>query len=182
MNQRGVTAAVAVLALGTAVGACGSSSKSSSASSSSSGSGAAQTAPSSSTSNAMAAAKAKGVKVSLRKVKVGKVLTGPNGHTVYLFEKDKGGKSACYGKCAKVWSPLTTTGTPQPGKGLKASLLATSKRRDGMKQVTYGGHPLYYYEDDKKPGTTEGEGSKEFGAEWYVVGANGKKIEPAKGS
>ena len=43
--------------------------------------------------------------------------------------------------------------------------------------MTYGGHPLYYYDDDKKPGTTEGEGSKEFGAEWYAVGANGKKVE-----
>jgi predicted lipoprotein with Yx(FWY)xxD motif len=110
-------------------------------------------------------------------VSFGKVLTGPNGHTVYLFQKDAGTTSKCYRKCARVWAPLTTSGNPRAGRGLKRSLLATSKRKDGMRQVTYGGHPLYYYDDDKKPGTTKGEGSKEFGAEWYAVGANGKKVE-----
>jgi predicted lipoprotein with Yx(FWY)xxD motif len=179
MSQRGMVAAVAAVGLATAVGACGNSSKSTS-SSAAAPAGSAQTAASP---NGASAAKAKGVSVSLRKVKIGTVLTGPNGHTVYLFEKDKGKKSACYGKCAKVWSPLTSSGKPRAGMGLKASLLSTSKRTDGTMQVTYGGHPLYYYEDDKKPGTTEGEGSKEFGAEWYVVGANGKKIEkPGKKS
>jgi predicted lipoprotein with Yx(FWY)xxD motif len=119
------------------------------------------------------------VKVSLTKVSFGKVLVGPNAHTVYLFLKDKGTTSACNGKCAKVWSPLTTSGQPQAGSGLKAALIGTTKRKDGNTQVTYGGHPLYYYEDDKRPGTTNGEGSKEFGAEWYAVGANGKKVEKA---
>jgi predicted lipoprotein with Yx(FWY)xxD motif len=127
------------------------------------------------------AAQPKGVVVSLRRVSFGKVLTGPNGHTVYLFLKDKGTTSRCNGKCAHVWSPLTTTGEPQAGAGLHASLLATSKRSDGATQITYGGHPLYYYEDDKKAGTTKGEGSKEFGAEWYAVDAKGKKLEK-KGS
>jgi predicted lipoprotein with Yx(FWY)xxD motif len=173
MNQRGMVAAVAVAGLATAVGACGNSSKSSSSASSGGGT---QTSASSGASTTPAT-KPNGAKVSLAKVSFGKVLTGPSGHTVYLFLKDKGTTSQCNGKCAKVWSPLTTTGKPQAGAGLKASLLATSKRKDGTTQVTYGGHPLYYYEDDKKPGTTEGEGSKEFGAEWYAVGANGKKVE-----
>ena len=182
MSQRGVVAAVAAVGLATAVGACGNSSNSTSSSASARGGYAQPTAPAGSA-NSASAAKAKGVKVSLRKVALGKVVTGPNGHTVYLFMKDVGTTSKCYGKCAKVWSPLTTSGRPQAGTGLKASLLSTSKRTDGTMQVTYGGHPLYYYEDDKKPGTTKGEGSKEFGAEWYVVGANGKKIEkPGKKS
>jgi predicted lipoprotein with Yx(FWY)xxD motif len=175
MNQRGMVAAVAVVGVATAVGACGNSSKSSS--SSSSGGGAQTSAPSGASTTA--SAKTNGVKVSLGKVSFGKVLTGPNSHTVYLFLKDKGTTSQCTGKCAMVWSPLTTTGKPQAGAGLTASLLSTSKRKDGTTQVTYGGHPLYYYEDDKKPGTAKGEGSKEFGAEWYAVGANGKKMEKA---
>ena len=120
---------------------------------------------------------ASGTKVSLSKVSFGTVLVGPNSHTVYLFLKDKGTTSQCNGACAKVWAPLTSSGQPQTGAGLKASLLATSKRSDGTMQVTYGGHPLYYYDDDKKPGMTEGEGKKEFGAEWYAVGSDGKKVE-----
>jgi predicted lipoprotein with Yx(FWY)xxD motif len=171
MSQRGVAVAMAVVGLATAVGACGSSSTSSSKSPSSTAAGGAAT----------TASKPKGVQVSLRKVSFGNVLTGPNGHTVYLFLKDKGTTSKCNGKCAHVWSPLMTSGQPQAGAGLKASLLATSKRQDGSTQITYGGHPLYYYEDDKKAGTTKGEGSKEFGAEWYAVDAKGKKLEK-KGS
>jgi predicted lipoprotein with Yx(FWY)xxD motif len=173
MNQRGMVAAVAVAGLASAVGACGNTSKSSSSSSS----GGATQASAPSGAGTTASAKANGVKVSLAKVSFGKVLTGPNGHTVYLFLKDKGPKSQCNGKCASVWAPLQTSGKPQAGSSLKASLLATSKRKDGTTQITYGGHPLYYYEDDKKPGMTKGEGSKEFGAEWYAVGANGKKVE-----
>lgn len=180
MKQRGLTAAVVALGLATAVGACGSSNSTSTGNSGSSMSGGgAPTTPSTSASKSSAAAAATsgGVKVSLRKVSFGKVLTGPNGHTVYLFLKDTGTTSQCNGKCATVWAPLTTSGKPVAGAGLTASLLATSKRGDGMTQVTYGGHPLYYYDDDKKPGMTKGEGSKEFGAEWYAVGANGKKVE-----
>jgi predicted lipoprotein with Yx(FWY)xxD motif len=154
-----VVAAIAVLAIVAA--GCGSSKKSSTSASAGSG----------------ATTKASGVKVDLAKVSFGKVLVGPNGHTVYLFEKDKGTTSKCTGKCATVWTPLTTSGQPQAGTGLSAARLSTSKRSDGATQVTYGGHPLYYYEDDKRPGQTEGEGSKEFGAEWYAVGANGNKVE-----
>jgi predicted lipoprotein with Yx(FWY)xxD motif len=178
MRQRAI-AAVAVAILAIAVSACGSSKKSTSTSSASGGaaSSGATTPPSSSG----AAAKPTGVKVALSKVSFGQVLVGPNAHTVYLFMKDKGTTSECNGKCATVWSPLMTSGQPQAGSGLKASLLGTSKRKDGNTQVTYGGHPLYYYDDDKRPGMTKGEGSKEFGAEWYAVGANGKKVEK-KGS
>ena len=64
---------------------------------------------------------------------------------------------------------------------MKASLLGTTKRSDGTTQVTYNKHPLYRFVQDKKPGDVTGEGSKAFGAEWYVVGTNGKKIEK-KGS
>jgi predicted lipoprotein with Yx(FWY)xxD motif len=165
-------AILAAAALALAISACGSSSKSNSTTTSSSASGSTKPAAQSPANQYGAG----GVKVSLRKVSFGTVLVGPNSHTVYLFLKDTGTTSQCNGKCAVVWTPLTTSGQPQAGSGVKASLLATSKRNDGTMQVTYGGHPIYYYDDDKKPGTTEGEGKKEFGAEWYAVGADGKKV------
>ena len=107
----------------------------------------------------------------------GKVLVGSNGRTLYLFEADKNGKSTCSGACATGWPPDTVTGTPQAGSGVKQSLLSTVKRADGTKQVTYNGHPLYYFAGDTSAGDANGEGSKAFGAEWYVVNANGDKVD-----
>jgi predicted lipoprotein with Yx(FWY)xxD motif len=171
MKRLGV-AILAAAALALVIAACGSSKKTTSSSASTSS---ASTTPAASTSSTPSYGS--GVKVSLRKVSFGTVLVGPNSHTVYMFLKDKGATSSCYGKCAVAWAPLTTSGQPQAGSGLKASMLGTSKRKDGTMQVTYGGHSLYYYDDDKKPGMTEGEGKKEFGAEWYAVGSDGKKVE-----
>ncbi len=121
--------------------------------------------------------------VKLRSTSLGKIVVDAKGHTLYLFEKDRNGKSACSGACAQNWPPLTVKGTPKAGSGLKASKLGTTKRSDGRKQVTYGGHPLYtFVVDAGKPGSVKGEGVKAFGAEWYVVGANGRKIEKTSGS
>lgn len=118
--------------------------------------------------------------VSLRKTKLGKVLVNGRGVTLYLFEKDKRGKSACNGACAMAWPPLLTKGKPKAHDGARASRLGTTRRSNGRTQVTYGGHPLYTFVGDRnKPGSTAGEGSKAFGAEWYVLGTNGKKIEAA---
>ena len=114
------------------------------------------------------------VKVGSTK-KLGRFLVDQSGRTLYLFEKDKNGKSACYGQCAAGWPPLV--GTPSPGSGVTASKLATTKRRDGKTQVTYNGHPLYRYAGDSSAGQTNGEGSKAFGASWYVVAPSGKKID-----
>jgi len=102
--------------------------------------------------------------------------------TLYLFQKDKNGKSACSGACATNWPPLLTKGKPKAIGGVKPSLLGTTKRSNGTTQVTYNKHPLYTFVLDKnKPGSTKGEGVDAFGAEWYVLGTNGKKIEK-KGS
>jgi predicted lipoprotein with Yx(FWY)xxD motif len=116
-------------------------------------------------------------KLQVRKGKLGRFIVDGRGFTLYLFEKDKNGKSACYSSCAKVWSPLITSGKPTAGSGVTASKIGTTRRKDGKLQATYGGHPLYHYDDDHKPGQTEGEGSKAFGAEWYVVAPSGKKID-----
>jgi predicted lipoprotein with Yx(FWY)xxD motif len=120
-----------------------------------------------------------GTAVSLHSVSgiPGQVLVGPNGRTLYLFEADKNGKSACSGACAQAWPPETVTGTPKAQAGAKQSMLGTTKRSDGTTQVTYDGHPLYYYAGDTAAGSAHGEGLKQFGAEWYVVSASGKKVD-----
>lgn len=109
---------------------------------------------------------------------LGSVLTDRAGLTVYLFEKDSGGKSSCYGACATAWPPVTTA-SAQPGVagGANQSLLGTTTRTDGTTQLTYAGHPLYRFAGDHKPGDTTGQGSKAFGAGWYVVTAAGLKID-----
>ena len=122
-------------------------------------------------------AASKRAKLELRSGKLGRFVVDSHQMTLYLFEKDKRGKSACSGACAKVWAPLLTSGKPSAGHGISAAKLGTTTRSDGTKQVTYNGHPLYHYDDDKKPGQTEGQGSKAFGAEWYVLNAKGNKID-----
>jgi len=119
-------------------------------------------------------------KVQVRSTSLGRILADARGHTLYLFEADKGKKSACYGKCATAWPPLTTTAKPVAGTGAKASLLGTTKRRDGRLQVTYGGHPLYFFYKDTKAGQTSGENLDFFGGEWYALSAAGRKVEPKK--
>jgi predicted lipoprotein with Yx(FWY)xxD motif len=106
-----------------------------------------------------------------------KALVGSNGRTLYLFQADTNGTSACTGACAAAWPPDIVTGTPQAGSGVSQALLGTITRPDGTMQVTYSGHPLYYFTADAAGGTAHGQGVKAFGAEWYVVGASGSKID-----
>lgn len=120
-------------------------------------------------------------KVSATSSKLGKILVDTTGRTLYLFLKDKGTASTCSGACAAVWPPLVTQGKPQTGPGASAPLLGTTKRTDGKVQVTYHGHPLYFYAADHAPGDTTGQGLNQFGAEWYVLSPDGTKLEK-KGS
>lgn len=108
---------------------------------------------------------------------LGKVLVDSKGFTLYYFKKDKGGKSACYGACAEGWPPLTTEGAAKGMSGVQASMLGTTKRKDGTTQVTYAGWPLYTYVVDKKPGEANGNDIDAFGGEWYALHANGEKAE-----
>jgi predicted lipoprotein with Yx(FWY)xxD motif len=117
--------------------------------------------------------------VAVRTTSIGPVVVNGNGRTVYLFEKDKNGTSACYDQCAKYWPPLITHGMPSTGAGADPSLLGTSRRADGSEQITYANQPLYLYAFDTAPGDVNGEGSKEFGAEWDALTPAGQKIEPA---
>lgn len=106
---------------------------------------------------------------------VGTVLVDSTGMTLYFFEKDKGGKSACYEECASAWPPLTTDGTPKAMGSADSSKLGTTKRSDGTTQVTYAGWPLYTYTDDTKPGEANGTDVKAFGRSWYPLHANGQQ-------
>jgi predicted lipoprotein with Yx(FWY)xxD motif len=108
---------------------------------------------------------------------LGKVIVDSKGFTLYDFHKDKGGKSACYGPCEKVWPPLITDGEPQAGEGAMTAKLGTTKRKDGTVQVTYAGWPLYTYEADKKPGDANGNDIDSFGAEWYALLPSGEEAE-----
>jgi predicted lipoprotein with Yx(FWY)xxD motif len=125
----------------------------------------------------MAKATTRGATIAAASSDLGRILVDGQGRTVYLFEKDMGTTSSCYGPCASVWPPLTTSSAPKAGNGTVASKLATSKRSNGALQVTYSGHPLYTYADDAKPGQTNGEGVDGFGAEWYAVSPTGKTVE-----
>jgi predicted lipoprotein with Yx(FWY)xxD motif len=118
-----------------------------------------------------------GTKLKVEKTKIGKVVANAKGHTLYMFRADHGKASSCYGQCAKFWPPLLTKGKPVAGPGLKASLLGTTKRKDGKLQVTYKGHPLYLFLEDTKAGDTTGEGSKAFGAGWYALTPTGVVID-----
>lgn len=115
--------------------------------------------------------------VSLRTTKLGKILVSSNGHTLYLFEKDKGGRSSCTGMCATYWPPLTSATKPTAGAGVKASLLGRTRRSDGKMQVTYNKHPLYWFVSDKSAGQVTGEEQDAFGAEWYAVSGKGSKVK-----
>ena len=121
----------------------------------------------------------KGAVVALRATALGKVLVDAHGRTLYLFEKDKRGMSACNGACVTYWPPLLSNAKPRPGRGVRASLLGLTRRTDGKRQVTYAGHPLYRFVGDRKAGQTTGEGLNNFGATWDVVAASGRAIEPA---
>lgn len=98
------------------------------------------------------------------------------GRAVYLWVKDSGGKSACSGACAGAWPPVTAAGTVTASGGANASDLATITRSDGTKQVTYNGHPLYFYAGDSGPGVVTGQGSDSFGAKWWLVSPSGSDV------
>jgi predicted lipoprotein with Yx(FWY)xxD motif len=115
--------------------------------------------------------------VATAHAKLGTVLVDAHGRTLYLFQKDKGTASSCYGACASVWPPLTTSAKAVAGSGIAAARLGSSKRTDRTTVVTYGGHPLYTYAGDAKPGDVKGQGLDQFGAEWYVLAPNGHKID-----
>ena len=111
---------------------------------------------------------------------LGKVLVDGQGMTLYVFAPDKhSGSSKCYGTCAQGWPPLILTGGAShalAGPGVKASLLGTTKRKDGTVEVTYKKWPLYTWVGDTQPGVATGQDLNNLGGKWYVITAKGKII------
>jgi predicted lipoprotein with Yx(FWY)xxD motif len=95
--------------------------------------------------------------------------------TVYLFEGDAGSSSTCTGACVSVWPPVT--GNATASAGAMSADLGTITRADGTKQVTYKGHPLYFYARDGDKGDAYGEGLKSFGSDWYALAPSGNKVD-----
>ena len=106
----------------------------------------------------------------------GRILFDGRGRALYLFTREKTETSQCYGACAKAWPPVLTTGKPRAGAGVRAKLLGTVRRTDGTLQVTYGGHPLYHFVNDKKPGQITCQNVSQFGAKWLVVNPAGQAV------
>jgi predicted lipoprotein with Yx(FWY)xxD motif len=115
-------------------------------------------------------------KVGTASSTLGRILVDARGRTLYLFARDRNGKSACSGSCAVYWPPLIASGKPRAVAGAKASLLGTTRRADGRLQVTYRRHPLYRYTGDAQKGQTNGQGLDLSGGKWWVLSPAGNKI------
>ena len=115
---------------------------------------------------------ATGTRISLARSRFGRMLWGPKRQAIYIFERDSRNRTRCYGDCAKAWPPVHTTGRPAAGRGVRRSLLGSIRRRDGRRQVTYAGRPLYYYAHEG-PGQVLCHNVKLNGGLWWVVGADG---------
>lgn len=175
-----VTAAAALAAAALLAAGCGGSKSSSTTTTSAAAATAAQSTPASTQTAAASSTPASGtaVVVSSKHAKPGTVLdAGPKKLTVYMFEGDKGASSSCSGACAQVWPPVTTSAAATAGGAAVSADLGTITRADGTKQVTYKGHPLYFFEKDKDSGDAYGQGVVGFGASWYVIAPSGKKID-----
>ena len=105
----------------------------------------------------------------------GRVIADKTGEALYLFDKEKGKRSECYGECAVVWPPLLTKGKPRVGIGARKGLLGTTRRRNGKLQVTYAGRPVYYFQNDS-PGNILCHNVDEFGGLWLVFKPSGVAV------
>lgn len=132
------------------------------------------------TATAVAATTSGRARLGTTEGKLGEMLVGGNGYTLYAFTADKNGVSSCYGSCFQVWRPDFTSKKPTAvgGSGVNHGLLGTTRRKSGAYQATYNGHPLYFYVGDTQPGTMHGENLYQFGGSWYVVGPGGRVKKP----
>jgi predicted lipoprotein with Yx(FWY)xxD motif len=101
----------------------------------------------------------------------GKIVTDADGMSLYMYTKDTRDPSVsnCYDACAQRWPPLLADANGKfdlKGNELDAKMFGTTTRKEGTKQVTFNGWPLYYWQNDKKAGDTLGQG---VGDVWWVM-------------
>jgi predicted lipoprotein with Yx(FWY)xxD motif len=121
------------------------------------------------------AAAAERTKISLRGSDFGQMLWAPGRQAIYMFENDKPGRSRCHGNCAKAWPPVLTRKRPRAAAGVDSELLGTTKRRNGDRQVTYAGRPLYTYAHEGR-NQVFCHDVRLNGGFWWVVGADGQAL------
>jgi predicted lipoprotein with Yx(FWY)xxD motif len=114
--------------------------------------------------------------VKARNTRYGRILTDGKGRALYLFTKETTKRAACYGQCANAWPPFYAKGKVTAGKGVRQNSVGVTNRRGKRRQVTYNGHPLYYYVTDKAPGQVTCQDVFEYGGTWLVVAPSGKAI------
>jgi predicted lipoprotein with Yx(FWY)xxD motif len=114
--------------------------------------------------------------LSVHQSRYGKILFDGRGRVLYLFQRDRGARSSCYGACAKAWPPYLVANAPKGLAGVDRKLIGTTKRKDGRLQVTYAKHPLYYFEEDTRPGQIKCQNVSNFGGLWLVVAPSGKPV------
>ena len=117
----------------------------------------------------------RGTRIKAVDSQFGTILGDGRGQAVYVFDKERSSRSECYGDCARAWPPVLTKGRPVAGRGARKRLLGTTRRRNGKRQVTYRGRPLYYYVDDA-PGRVLCHNVLEFGGLWLVVRPDGSPV------
>jgi len=117
---------------------------------------------------------ATGTEVVVADSEFGRMLFDSNKQAIYIFDNDPKGESVCYDDCAEAWPPVYTDGEPLAGDGVKGGLLGTVERRDGRRQVTYAGKPLYFYAHEG-PGEVRCHDVFLNGGYWWVVGPDGKR-------
>jgi predicted lipoprotein with Yx(FWY)xxD motif len=122
------------------------------------------------------ATKAKGPKLKITDSDYGRILANGRGRALYRFTADHGKGSNCSGDCATAWPPYIVKAKPSAGPGVKRGKIGTTRRSDGKRQATYGGHPVYFYEGDDEPGEVLCQAVNEFGGFWYVLRGSGEAV------
>jgi predicted lipoprotein with Yx(FWY)xxD motif len=114
--------------------------------------------------------------VKVMRTRYGRILVDDNGRALYLFTRERTSKASCYGACADAWPVFYARGRVRAGRGADQDLIGTTRRRNGRRQVTYKGHPLYYYVTDRRPGQVTCQNVTEFGGTWLVVAPSGSPV------